>query len=241
MITGSDLGGMLLNYSWFAVLGLVAIFFLIVLIVVIYLWYSGKLPVKRYDIKLNVYGKVGENYLFRTWKQGRVNVDGKGRRSLALRKGLGLFGMGFWEVKGIPFPTDNMINPDGSVDLLQRTPTDFQPMRMKDAGNNVEVELDRWERNKQAFISMEQERQGRNPDKDMLFQLLPYGVIGITIVGAFLIIAVISTPLVQISQQNVVAAKEYREASEANLRIVQLLNAGNNTVPFPNTEDKPPA
>lgn len=237
------LQNILLDYGLLFILGVGVLFLLLALAVVVFLWYTNRLPIKRYGVPVEIWGFRYNEIELRRFTKARVDVDAKGNRSLCLRRGINLpFGIGFSEITGVPIPSDEKITRKGQVRLLQRSATDYQPFNFRVDENDVNVDIDDIERTKQAFINAELERLNRNKENNILLQILPYGVIAITIVGAFLIVAVLAEPMIAISQQNVQAAAQYKEASEANLKIARLMNAGvNGTVPNPNPDEPPPS
>ena len=242
----------LLNNSWVFLLVFFVLFFTGLLLLFFWLWYTNKLPIHWYNEKFNIRARYGDYLAPRGVCNGRFYVSPtSGERYIAIQKGLGFGPFGINEVAGISFPVDTEIYPNDKIELLQNGHDNYEVIVIKDLlldddGNRIDpiVLHESKQRVRQSFRNMERDRQFKEKETPLWQFLLPYFMVTVTIVGCFLMVYAISTPLVMLINTQQGTFADYRAASEANLEVARYIDAwrkGNATVPYWNmTEPAPP-
>lgn len=250
MDTNTLLNG-LLNSSWIFLLIFFVLFFTGLILLFFWLWFTNKLPIHWYNEKFHIRGLYGDYLAPRGVANGRFYLSpSTNERFIAIQKGLGFGPFGFSEVNGISCPVDTEIYPNDAVELVQHGYNNYEVITIKDQrkdknGDPIDpiVLHESKQRTRAGFRAMERDRQLKEKDTPLWQFLLPYFVLTVTIVGCFLIVYAISTPLVTLVNTQSATFDSYQAASEANLKVAQYLDAwqkGNATVPFGNWTDAAP-
>jgi hypothetical protein len=236
-----DLATLLVSNSGYIVLGLAILFFSGLACLFAYAWWKDMLPFShKYNMGYTLRERKGKYLMPVAHGRARIYKDKDGKTFYALKTGF------FSEIKQVPPPAIVNIYPNDTIDVIREGRDNYRTMIFTEDKTDEDLEkyritMENEERWKDGYAKAERARLERTDQPNWIWNLLPYMCLMVTIVGCFLIISVLQAPLTILIQGNADAMSDYRAASEANLKIAQLMNAGKNgTVPLTNVSEAPP-